>query len=232
MNGIRAAAARGQGVASAALNYTLTKLSNTGKNRATASDLLWTFCGMFAAVSILGCLNMYVRGAPVVGVFHQHGLSLLLGSFGTLCVLIFGRPEAEAVRLWNLLAGHVIATFTVRRASRGKRPGPCVASATWIPEPCLTPAKPRLPAPPGAHAAARAGPVHLQPRAGHGAHAGGRGRRGSRGRGGRSAAQGAPLRTRRLTLPHAPHRSVRAVGSPVDRRAAALHAPARVLVPG
>lgn len=31
------------------------------------------------------------------------GLGLLLGSFGTLCVLIFGRPEAEAVRVWNLL---------------------------------------------------------------------------------------------------------------------------------
>lgn len=41
------------------------------------------------------------------------GVGLLLGSFGTLCVLIFGRPGAEPVRLWNILFGHAVATFIV-----------------------------------------------------------------------------------------------------------------------
>ncbi|KXZ42802.1 hypothetical protein GPECTOR_117g367 [Gonium pectorale] len=98
---------------SALLSYIGSKLRNNGKARASASDLLWSFCGMFAAVMALGIMNLHVRSWPVVGEWHQQGLGLLLGSFGTLCVLIFGRPEAEAVRVWNLLAGHVIATATV-----------------------------------------------------------------------------------------------------------------------
>jgi CBS-domain-containing membrane protein len=35
------------------------------------------------------------------------GLPLILGSFGTLTILLFGRPEAEAVRLWPLVAGQL-----------------------------------------------------------------------------------------------------------------------------
>ncbi|KAG2450011.1 hypothetical protein HYH02_000115 [Chlamydomonas schloesseri] len=104
---------RGESPMSALWRYMRGKLSNQGKNRARASDLLWSFCGMFAAVTALGVMNLYVRTWPVVGEWHQQGLGLLLGSFGTLCVLIFGRPDAEAVRVWNLLAGHVIATVTV-----------------------------------------------------------------------------------------------------------------------
>ncbi|PNW82822.1 hypothetical protein CHLRE_06g295826v5 [Chlamydomonas reinhardtii] len=103
----------GEGPMSALMRYMKGKLRNEGKNRALASDLLWSFCGMFSAVAALGVMNLYVRTWPVVGEWHQQGLGLLLGSFGTLCVLIFGRPEAEAVRVWNLLAGHVIATVTV-----------------------------------------------------------------------------------------------------------------------
>jgi CBS-domain-containing membrane protein len=34
----------------------------------------------------------------------------LLGSFGTFAILLFGRPEADAVRLWPLLGGQLGAT--------------------------------------------------------------------------------------------------------------------------
>lgn len=93
--------------------YVQAKMTNSGRGRAPLSDLVWTFVGMYAAVLALGVLNLYAKTWPVVGAWHQQGLGLLLGSFGTLCVLIFGKPEVEAVRLWNLFAGHVIATFTV-----------------------------------------------------------------------------------------------------------------------
>lgn len=38
------------------------------------------------------------------------GLPMLLGSFGTFAILLFGKPEAEAVRLWPIIAGQLGAT--------------------------------------------------------------------------------------------------------------------------
>ena len=198
-------------------SYMHTKLTNSGKARASLSEMVWTFVGMYTAVLALGVLNMHAKTWPVVGQWHQQvgvrqlqvphapwlgshaapvfrppqsarptspqyahmracqptpgrspapprahpsathltsldepgtrgtppsslravrqalhatrchrrgcsgsssdsggmhapvpptrpthtqGLGLLLGSFGTLCVLIFGKPEVEAVRLW------------------------------------------------------------------------------------------------------------------------------------
>jgi len=46
----------------------------------------------------------------VLSVLRHQGLPLLLGSFGTFAILLFGRPEAEAVRLWPLVAGQLGAT--------------------------------------------------------------------------------------------------------------------------
>lgn len=41
---------------------------------------------------------------------HFQGLPLLLGSFGTIAILLFGKPEADAVQLWPILAGQLGAT--------------------------------------------------------------------------------------------------------------------------
>jgi CBS-domain-containing membrane protein len=41
------------------------------------------------------------------------GVPLLLGSFGTLAILLFGKPEAEPVRLWSIIAGQLGATAIV-----------------------------------------------------------------------------------------------------------------------
>jgi CBS-domain-containing membrane protein len=43
----------------------------------------------------------------------SQGVPLLLGSFGTLAILLFGKPEAEPVRLWPIIAGQVGATVIV-----------------------------------------------------------------------------------------------------------------------
>lgn len=61
----------GEGPMSALMRYMKGKLRNEGKNRALASDLLWSFCGMFSAVAALGVMNLYVRTWPVVGEWHQ-----------------------------------------------------------------------------------------------------------------------------------------------------------------
>jgi CBS-domain-containing membrane protein len=41
------------------------------------------------------------------------GVPLLLGSFGTLAILLFGKPEAEPVRVWPIIAGQVGAAAIV-----------------------------------------------------------------------------------------------------------------------
>ena len=43
----------------------------------------------------------HVSTWPIVGPWHQKGLALLIGSFGTLSVLLFARPEAEPVKVWG-----------------------------------------------------------------------------------------------------------------------------------
>ncbi|KAJ9508176.1 hypothetical protein QJQ45_021560 [Haematococcus lacustris] len=54
-----------------------------------------------------------VNNAYGVQPCHLQGLGLLLGSFGTICVLLFGRPEAEAIRTWNLVVGHLTSVSVV-----------------------------------------------------------------------------------------------------------------------
>jgi hypothetical protein len=41
--------------------------------------------------------------------FRKQGLPLLLGSFGTMAVLLFARPDAEPVRLWPVVGGQLAA---------------------------------------------------------------------------------------------------------------------------
>jgi hypothetical protein len=71
------------------------------------SDVVWSCAGMGAAMLALGALAAAATALPVVGAHHQAGLPLLLGSFGMLAVLLFGKPEAEPVRLWPLVAGQL-----------------------------------------------------------------------------------------------------------------------------
>lgn len=62
--------------------------------------------------------SLHTSVAPAQIVAHEgvlvcymlQGLNLVLGSFGTVMILLFGRPEADAVRIWPLLAGQLGAT--------------------------------------------------------------------------------------------------------------------------
>lgn len=71
LNGIRGAVSRGQSPLAALQSFAAAKLSNNSKARASASDLLWSFVGMFLAVTALGVMNLHVRSWPVVGEWHQ-----------------------------------------------------------------------------------------------------------------------------------------------------------------
>ncbi|GIL93370.1 hypothetical protein Vretifemale_20769 [Volvox reticuliferus] len=75
--GFRAALARGESPFVALLSYMASKLSNKGKARASVSDLLWSFVGMFLAVTALGVMNLHVRSWPVVGEWHQQVCGLV-----------------------------------------------------------------------------------------------------------------------------------------------------------
>lgn len=63
------------------------------------SDLIWTFLGAFLSMLALGTVAQQIHTWPVVGTLHRSGLNLIIGSFGTICVLLFCRPDAEAIRV-------------------------------------------------------------------------------------------------------------------------------------
>ena len=70
--------------------------------RVPLSDLVWTFLGAFAAMGFLGLAAQQVATWPGVGPWHTHGLNLLIGSFGTISVLLFAKPEAEVIKVWMM----------------------------------------------------------------------------------------------------------------------------------
>jgi CBS-domain-containing membrane protein len=68
------------------------------------------------------------------------GLPLLLGSFGTLTVLLFGKPDADSVRPWPLIAGQlgsmviallVLGVFGAGLLQRAVAMGAAVAYMMW-----------------------------------------------------------------------------------------------------
>ena len=78
-------------------------------NRPMLSDLIWTFTFSFIAIFALGTLSSISHMLPgQLAAWHQKGLPILLGSFGTLTVLLFARPESEPVKVWNLVVGEVL----------------------------------------------------------------------------------------------------------------------------
>lgn len=54
-------------------------------------------------MALLGALDVYIKAT--------HGLPFLLGSFGTLGILLFAAPDAPVVKRWNVVVGHCLAAF-------------------------------------------------------------------------------------------------------------------------
>lgn len=64
----------------------------------------------------------------------------MLGSFGTIAVLLFGKPEAEPVRLWAVIAGQigaaaisvvVVQALGANLVGRSIAMGVCIAWMMW-----------------------------------------------------------------------------------------------------
>lgn len=101
-----------QSLISRLLGYASRTLTGQHKNRPLLSDLCWTFTCCFLGVLALGALASISISFPgVLGHWHRQGLPILLGSFGTLCVLIFARPESEPIKIWNLIVGEVLSVI-------------------------------------------------------------------------------------------------------------------------
>eukprot|EP00201_Polytomella_parva_P020841 CAMPEP_0175042860 /NCGR_PEP_ID=MMETSP0052_2-20121109/2825_1 /TAXON_ID=51329 ORGANISM="Polytomella parva, Strain SAG 63-3" /NCGR_SAMPLE_ID=MMETSP0052_2 /ASSEMBLY_ACC=CAM_ASM_000194 /LENGTH=263 /DNA_ID=CAMNT_0016305773 /DNA_START=207 /DNA_END=995 /DNA_ORIENTATION=+ len=75
------------------------------------SHILFSVAGAFVSTYLLGLISDIRKDLPFVGEWHQQGLGLLVGSLGTVSILLFARPESEPVRIWNFIAGHVLPVF-------------------------------------------------------------------------------------------------------------------------
>jgi len=105
--GIRQARASG-GLLQALGSYIAAKLSGQLQARPPQlSDILWSSMGMGATIALLALIAAQAAVLPFAGPLHQQGLPLLLGSFGTFCVLLFARPESAPVRPWCVVAGQL-----------------------------------------------------------------------------------------------------------------------------
>ena len=68
----------------------------------------------------------------------MQGVPLLLGSFGTLAILLFGKPEAEPVRLWPIIAGQLgavaiaVTVLQVWGPSLVSRAAAMAATVAWM----------------------------------------------------------------------------------------------------
>lgn len=71
VNGWKAARKAGVSPLQALLSFIGAKLTNSSKSRATLSDLVFSFVGMYVAVLALGIMNTYAKTWPVVGHWHQ-----------------------------------------------------------------------------------------------------------------------------------------------------------------
>jgi hypothetical protein len=101
---------KNQSLLSRLIRYTTETLSGRHKNRPLLSDLIWSFGCCFLGIIALGVLDAHSSSLPgVLGHWHSKGLPVLLGSFGTLCVLIFARPESEPIKVWNLFIGEILS---------------------------------------------------------------------------------------------------------------------------
>ncbi|QDZ21201.1 EF-hand domain-containing protein [Chloropicon primus] len=75
--------------------------------RGSGQFLLLSALGMFAGVVALCSVCDFMMGWGFFSGFHKLGAPFILGSFGTLSILVFGQPDSANIRVWNGLVGHV-----------------------------------------------------------------------------------------------------------------------------
>jgi hypothetical protein len=81
----------------------------TGKaSRTSGLGILLSCLGMFAAFIALSLVGKYMIEYSFFAKFHALGAPFMLGSFGTLSVLVFGQPSSANLRIWNVVMGHML----------------------------------------------------------------------------------------------------------------------------
>mmetsp|Transcript_41585 Transcript_41585/g.50445 ORF Transcript_41585/g.50445 Transcript_41585/m.50445 type:complete len:280 (-) Transcript_41585:1072-1911(-) len=68
------------------------------------SDAFWGGLGTFVSFCILGVIDVWI--APT-------GLPFMIGSFGTISILLFGAPTSIVLNKWNIVVGHLLAAIII-----------------------------------------------------------------------------------------------------------------------
>ena len=76
--------------------------------RMSGLGILLSCLGMFTAFIALSLVGKYMIGHSFFSKFHALGAPFMLGSFGTLSVLVFGQPSSANLRIWNVIMGHML----------------------------------------------------------------------------------------------------------------------------
>ena len=82
-----------------------------------------------AGLAALTALDRVAPALPFVGALHRAGAPFLLASFGTLSGLLYCLPASPAVRLWNVVVGHLVGAGSALAWAAALGPGPAAACA-------------------------------------------------------------------------------------------------------
>jgi len=69
-----------------------------GADKGPFSNMFWGGLGAFVAMTVMGLIDTVI--APT-------GLPFMVGSFGTISILLFGAPDAPVLNKWNIIMGHL-----------------------------------------------------------------------------------------------------------------------------
>ena len=77
--------------------------------KASAKGIFLSCLGIFVAfLSLSSVANYMMQYSSLTSSFHKFGAPFMLGSFGTLSILVFGHAGSANLRIWNVVIGHII----------------------------------------------------------------------------------------------------------------------------
>jgi len=75
----------------------------------SAKSILLSSTGIFFGFLALSTAGQYLVSSSVFAKMHQAtGAPFIMGSFGTLSILVFGQAASQNIRFWNVVVGHLI----------------------------------------------------------------------------------------------------------------------------
>jgi len=88
------------------MNNYLQKMRGQGQSPpgVSLSEVCWSWVGSFLGIAAVAILHYRL--------LDQHGLMLILGSFGASAVLIYGAVRSPLAQPRNLLGGHIVSALT------------------------------------------------------------------------------------------------------------------------